>query len=408
MNQQAASITELNAYIKTILDSDEALQNVYVTGEVSNFKRQCSGHLYFSLKDEKCGIKCMMFAYYTGNINFELKNGIKVFAYGNVSCYEPMGQYQLYVYHVVPAGIGEINESLKKLYNKLKLEGLFDESKKKKLKRFPKKIGVVTSRTGAVIYDISSVLKRRFPIAEIVLASVKVQGIGSVDEILSALDLIEKTDGVDAVIIARGGGSLEDLWAFNDEKIVRKIASCQIPTISAVGHDTDYTLCDYAADVRAATPSVAAELASDSVENILSVIDNFRNSIKSILENKILNISSALKTLRLSLNSELILKKIEKKKLNVYMAKREINIYFSNSLNKKKLDLEYLKNKIRFFNPKNIFKMGYSIFRINGGIITSLDDINEGDVASVSFADGVVKFNVFGIKKEKENEKNNI
>lgn len=378
MNQEAASITELNTYIKMLLDNDEVLQNVYVLGEISNFKKHSSGHLYFSLKDEKCSVKCMMFSYYTSNINFNLENGIKVFAYGNVSCYEPMGQYQIYIYHMAPAGIGEINESLKKLFKKLESEGIFDESRKKKLKKFPKKIGVVTSKTGAVIHDISSVLKRRFPIAEIVLASVKVQGAGAVQEILNAIDLIEKINEIDVIIIARGGGSLEDLWAFNDEKVVRRIASCKIPTISAVGHDVDYTLCDYAADVRASTPSVAAELASESIENIFLIINNFKQKNKNILENKILNLNSEIK-----------------------IFKQKIGVCFRNLINKKILDLNLLKNKIESFNPNNIFKKGYSIVKINDKIIKSIDNINENDFASILFLDGIAEFNICNLKKKK-------
>ena len=378
MNQKAASITELNTYIKMLLDNDEVLQNVYVLGEISNFKKHSSGHLYFSLKDEKCSVKCMMFSYYTSNINFNLENGIKVFAYGNVSCYEPMGQYQIYIYHMAPAGIGEINESLKKLFKKLESEGLFDESRKKKLKKFPKKIGVVTSKTGAVIHDISSVLKRRFPIAEIVLASVKVQGAGAVQEILNAIDLIEKINEIDVIIIARGGGSLEDLWAFNDEKVVRRIASCKIPTISAVGHDVDYTLCDYSADVRASTPSVAAELASESIENIFLIINNFKQKNKNILENKILNLNSEIK-----------------------IFKQKIGVCFRNLINKKILDLNLLKNKIESFNPNNIFKKGYSIVKINDKIIKSIDNINENSSASILFLDGIAEFNICNLKKKK-------
>ena len=378
MNQEAASITELNTYIKMLLDNDEVLQNVYVLGEISNFKKHSSGHLYFSLKDEKCSVKCMMFSYYTSNINFNLENGIKVFAYGNVSCYEPMGQYQIYIYHMAPAGIGEINESLKKLFKKLESEGIFDESRKKKLKKFPKKIGVVTSKTGAVIHDISSVLKRRFPIAEIVLASVKVQGAGAVQEILNAIDLIEKINEIDVIIIARGGGSLEDLWAFNDEKVVRRIASCKIPTISAVGHDVDYTLCDYSADVRASTPSVAAELASESIENIFLIINNFKQKNKNILENKILNLNSEIK-----------------------IFKQKIGVCFRNLINKKILDLNLLKNKIESFNPNNIFKKGYSIVKINDKIIKSIDNINENSSASILFLDGIAEFNICNLKKKK-------
>ena len=172
----ASTITELNSYIKTLLDRDESLKNIYAIGEVSNFKRHSSGHLYFSLKDENCIVKCMMFSSYTKCINFDIENGTKVFAYGSVSCYEPMGQYQFYVYHLSPAGVGQINNELQKLYKKLESEGLFDSSNKKKLKKIPRKIGIITSKTGAVIHDISSVLKRRYPLAELVVHSAKVQG----------------------------------------------------------------------------------------------------------------------------------------------------------------------------------------------------------------------------------------
>ena len=378
MNQEAASITELNAYIKILLDNDEVLQNIYAIGEISNFKKHSSGHLYFSLKDEKCSVKCMMFSHYTSNINFNLENGIKVFAYGNISCYEPMGQYQIYVYYLAPAGLGEINESLKKLYKKLESEGLFDESRKKKLKKFPRKIGVITSKTGAVIHDISSVLKRRFPIAEIILASVRVQGSEAVQEILNAIDLIEKIPELDVIIIARGGGSLEDLWAFNNEKVVRRISNCKIPVISAVGHDVDYTLCDYAADVRASTPSVAAELASESIENIFLIINNFRQKFKNILENKILNLSSEIKIL-----------------------KQKININFSSLINKKISDLNLLKNKIEIFNPENIFTKGFAIIKINNKIIKSINNITENSQAKIIFSDGIAEFNICNLKIKK-------
>ena len=376
MNQEAASVTELNAYIKIILDNNEALQNIYVIGEVSNFKRHSSGHLYFSIKDEKCSIKCIMFSHYTSNINFRLENGIKIYVYGNVSCYERAGQYQIYVYYIIPAGIGEINESFKKIYKKLESEGLFDESRKKKLKKFPKKIGVITSETGAVIHDISSVLKRRFPIAEIILASVRVQGPEAVSEILNAINLIEKISDIDVIIIARGGGSLEDLWVFNNEKIARRIANCKIPVISAIGHDIDYTLCDYTADVRASTPSVAAELASENIENIFLIINNFKQKIKFNLENKILN-----------LNSE------------INLLKKKVNICVNNLLNKKISNLNYLKNKIKIFNPENILQKGYCIIKINNKIIKNLDEIKENSRLNIIYLNNILEFNIYNIKK---------
>ena len=258
MYENPLTVSDMNSYIKHIFENDEVMQSVYIVGEISNFKHHTSGHIYFSLKDNKSSLKAVMFANESKNLSFNLENGMKVFAYGYVSCYEVAGQYQLYVYYLSKAGRGELNEELKKLYDKLCAEGLFDSSHKKSICKYPKKIGIVTSKAGAVIHDISSVLKRRFPIAELILYSVNVQGEKAPYHMIEAINALQEYGDIDAIIIARGGGSTEDLWAFNDEQLVREIFKCKISVISAVGHDIDYTLCDYVSDLRAASPTVTA------------------------------------------------------------------------------------------------------------------------------------------------------
>ena len=404
----ASSITELNSYVKLLLERDEVLQNVYVVGEVSNFKRHTSGHVYFSLKDEKCSVKCMIFSQYTKGINFNVENGTKVFAYGSVSCYEPMGQYQLYVYHLSPAGVGQINDELKKLYKKLESEGLFDSDKKKKLKKFPKRIGVVTSKTGAVIHDISSVLKRRFPIADIIVCSSKVQGLDAPDEIIKSIKTLEKYPDIDVIIIARGGGSTEDLWVFNNEKVVREIVKCNIPTISAVGHDVDYTLCDYAADMRASTPSVAAELASESVDYILKSMENTRSAIEFLLNKKISNLNMKLEKIKNILNLKNFSNLILCKESKLFELKQKVNFNFLSFLQKKECSLKKIKDKIDISNPENLFRRGYTMVYKDEKHICCLEDINDNCELTLKFLNGCAKFNVTNLKKEYLVEKENI
>lgn len=404
----ASTISELNSYVKLLLEHDEVLQSVYVVGEISNFKNHSSGHIYFSLKDEKCSVKCVMFSQYTKGINFEIGNGTKVFAYGSVSCYEPMGQYQLYVYHLSPAGIGQINDELKKLYKKLESEGLFDPDKKKTLKKFPKKIGVVTSKTGAVIHDISSVLKRRFPIADIIVCSAKVQGLDAPEQIVKSIQTLENYPDIDVIIIARGGGSVEDLWAFNNEKVVREIVKCKIPTISAVGHDVDYTLCDYAADVRASTPSVAAELSSESIDYVLSNIENIKNRIKVNLNDKISNLDIKLDKFKNVFNSKSFSNFISRKESKIFDLKQKLSFSFSSFLRSKQFCLREMKSKIASFNPENFFRKGYTLVYRNKNHVCSLNDISEDCELTLKFLDGYAKFKVTSLKKEYSIEKKNI
>lgn len=408
MNDHPSSVSELNAYIKFILESDEALQNVYITGEVSNFKHHSSGHMYFSLKDENCSVKCIMFSKYSSKVNFDFENGIKIFAYGSISCYEAAGQYQVYVYHVAPAGIGQINDELKKIYNRLEKEGLFDPDKKKPLKKFPRKIGVISSKTGAVIHDISSVLNRRYPLAEIVLCSSNVQGAQSSDQIVESINFLENYPEIDVIIIARGGGSLEDLWSFNNENVVRRISKCKIPVISAVGHDVDYTLCDYVADVRASTPSVAAELASSSIESVLENISSLKHKINNGLDKNFTYKKYILDQFKNMFNLKQIENFLFIKANDLANYKNKINIIFENFINANKLKLGLLKNKIEIYNPENIFKKGYTMVQKDGICISDVDLIEEDSELSLKFRNGSAKFIVKNLKKEYKFGQENI
>lgn len=406
MNDVALTVSDVNSYIKTLLDSDEVMQNICMVGEISNFKCHTSGHLYFSLKDDKCSIKAVMFASSTKKLNFEIKNGAKIFAYGYVSCYEITGQYQVYVCYATPAGKGEIDEALRKLYEKLSSEGIFDESKKKKVCKYPKKIGVISSKTGAVIHDISSVLKRRFPIAQIVLCSVNVQGIKAPLQIVKAIDYLQNCGDVNTIIIARGGGSTEDLWAFNDESVVRKIYKCDIPVISAVGHDVDYTLCDYASDVRASTPSVAAELSSDSVENILNLTSFYKEKIYNIICNKLEKINLRINSFKEILKSKTGGKKLQDIYLKVNILRENIILNANKNLNTYFNRIQNLKNQVYFLDKRFALRYGYSISVLGDKIIRDVNDLKNEDTLTLILSNGEIEFKISNIVRKNNEEKN--
>ena len=262
------SVSQLNDYVRRSLASDPLLRGLCVTGEISNLKRHVSGHWYFTLKDEEAAINCAMFRQSAMSLRFRPENGQRVRAFGSVSLYVKTGSYQLYVDAMEPDGVGDLYMRFEALKRKLSEEGLFDAQLKKQLPFLPKGVGIVTSKTGAVVHDIAQVTWRRFPGMPLVLCPVKVQGEGAAAEIAEGLRTLDKRTDIDVIIVGRGGGSMEDLWAFNEEKVARAIAACKKPVISAVGHETDVTIADFTADVRAATPSVAAELA-DPVKDAL-------------------------------------------------------------------------------------------------------------------------------------------
>lgn len=256
------SVSQLNMYIRSQFDSDENLVNVFLCGEISNFTNHYkSGHLYLSLKDEKSVIRAVMFALNARKLRFLPQDGMKVIVRGRVSVYEATGQYQLYIEDMQPDGLGALNLAFEQLKRKLEAEGLFSQERKKQIPKYPERIGVITSPTGAAVHDITTILARRYPLAEVVFCPVLVQGSGAAPQIVAALNKFNRLRCADVIILGRGGGSLEDLWSFNEEAVARAVAGSRIPIISAVGHETDFTICDFTADLRAPTPSAAAELA---------------------------------------------------------------------------------------------------------------------------------------------------
>lgn len=288
MKYNAISVSELNTYIKQKFSEDEALASILVKGEISNFKNHyATGHLYFTLKDDKSLIKCVMFKGYAERLNFTPKDGMKVIVLGSVSVYERDGVYQIYAQAMQQEGLGDLYKAYEELKLKLEKEGLFDLSKKKKIPKFPKEIGVLTSQTGAVIRDIINVSTRRNPNVHIRLLPVPVQGAGASEKIAKAIELMNEKKIADVIIIARGGGSLEDLWPFNEEEVARAIYNSEIPIISAVGHETDFTISDFVSDLRAPTPSAAAELAVPDVYELKNTIKIYENRFRNSLIKKI-------------------------------------------------------------------------------------------------------------------------
>ena len=288
MEPISLTVRQLNLYVRSLLEGDAHLSSLTLEGELSNFKNHySSGHLYFTLKDEKSSIKAVMFQSYTRGLSFVPENGMKVLVRGRVSVYEPSGQYQLYIEDMQPDGMGALTLAYEQLKEKLAAEGLFSKDHKKPLPQFPEKISVITSPTGAAIQDIRNVLYRRWPYADVELIPVLVQGEGSASQLKDAINKVSNEHTSDVVIIGRGGGSIEDLWSFNDEELARAIYNCSVPVISAVGHETDFTICDFVADMRAPTPSAAAELAVPSLGEVKYKFDNLKGKLTKSITDKI-------------------------------------------------------------------------------------------------------------------------
>jgi exodeoxyribonuclease VII large subunit len=390
--ERTISVTQLNEYVKALVDSDELLQTVVVTGEISNFKNHyATGHLYFSLKDERSLVKCVMFARDAARLRFEPDNGSLVTVWGRVSVFPRDGAYQLYVGFMSPSGIGEQYTNFEMLKSKLLNEGLFDASRKIPIPRFPKKIGVITSPTGAAVRDILNILARRWPIAETELYPALVQGIGAASSLVSGVNYFVADNSVDVIIIGRGGGSGEDLSAFNDEGLARAIAKSHIPIISAVGHETDVSISDFVADLRAPTPSAAAELAVPDMNEYLSTMNLLVSRAGGSLMKRIEYYESKLK----DLSSSAVLSRPER-----YIESREYDLlYYFNRLNYSyKLILSdaeasftRLVSRLDDLNPLSVLSRGFSIVKKEDSVIRSSSDLSKGDSVDILFADGSAK-----------------
>lgn len=382
------TVTELNLYVKNKVAEDEYLNNVYVSGEISNFKHHYSGHMYFTLKDENSLIKCVMFKSYTATLNFVPKDGMKVNVLGTVSVYERDGIYQIYAKAMVEDGVGALYEEYEKLKKKLELEGLFDEAYKKPIPFMPKVVGVLTSNTGAVIRDIINVSTRRNPNVNIRLLPVPVQGEGAGIKIAKAIKQMNELKLADVLIIGRGGGSLEDLWPFNEEVVARAIYESEIPIVSAVGHETDFTIADFVADLRAPTPSAAAELVVSDIYDVKNTLDIYENRLKILLKRKTEVMRLRFEKVMASKVYKDPLKNINDKYLEIDRFAKLIENFGVLKIQKVKGDFSKLVAKLDTLSPLKTLSRGYSITEKNGNVVTSAKELVQGDELRLRFVDG--------------------
>ena len=385
------SVSQLNSYVKGVLDRDENLAHIFVTGEISNYKAHYSGHLYMTVKDETASIKAVMFAGNATKLRFKPENGMKILAFGTVSLFPRDGSYQLYINDMQPDGVGALNIAFEQLKKKLEAEGLFRQEYKKPLPEFPQKIGVVTSSTGAAVQDIFNVLKRRFPVAEVVLRPCQVQGEGAAEDIAKAIYEFNKLNAADVLIVGRGGGSIEDLWAFNEEIVARAVFASRIPVISAVGHETDYTICDFVADLRAPTPSAAAECAVPDIFELKANLVSLRQHIISLTRNKMNIERSSLSSFekRLALRDP-VTNINEQRKEIVYLTEK-LSIITNSILDDNKSKISALAGKLDALSPLSVISRGYALVEKDDKPVTKVKDLKKDDVISIKLSDGQVE-----------------
>ena len=402
MTYNAISVTELNKYIKDKFEEDEMLNNILVKGEISNFKHHYTGHMYFTLKDENSLIKCVMFKTYTPNLNFIPKDGMQVKVLGTVSVFERDGVYQIYCKAMQQDGLGDLYRIYTELKEKLSKEGLFDDKYKKPIPYMPKCIGVLTSNTGSVIRDIINVSTRRNPNVYIKLLPVPVQGQGAAKKIAEAIKIMNENRLCDVIILARGGGSLEDLWPFNEEIVARAIFDSKIPIVSAVGHETDFTISDFVADLRAPTPSAAAELVIPNVKDILLKLKEYESRQKIALNRKI-----QIMKLRYEkcLNSKVFkepLQKINERYMMLDIKVRQMESYINQKYINEKAKAIKLIAKLDALSPLKTLSRGYSIITLNGKTIKEAKYLKKDDEINIKLFDGQVNAKI--LKKECEEE----
>ena len=387
MKLRALDISEANSYIKRILTNDPILYNLRVKGEISNFKVHSSGNVYLSLKDEKSKLNCIIFkSNYDKSLN--LDNGVKIIATGYISVYERDGAYQLYINEVEIEGIGNLYIEFNKLKEKLKNEGLFDSKYKKQIPKMPRSIGVVTSPTGAVIRDIINVTKRRFPKVDIKLYPVNVQGDKSAEDICSGIEFFNRMENVDTIIVGRGGGSLEELWSFNEEIVAREIFKSKIPIISAVGHETDFTICDFVSDMRAPTPSAAAEIATPDLSEIYYKLDNIKNRMNRSLNNQVILDNEKLNNTFDKINNHMKNYIIRDKVIQIDQIYDKINFRLEQNLETSKEKLSKKAALLHNLSPLATISRGYSIVEKKGHVINSIEEVNVNDEINITLKDG--------------------
>ncbi|HHT89088.1 MAG TPA: exodeoxyribonuclease VII large subunit [Clostridiales bacterium] len=386
--RQAYTVTEINQYIKNMFIKDPYLNNIYVKGEVSNCKYHSSGHIYFTLKDTRGQLTCVMFAGQRRGLSFRLEEGQSVIVLGSISVYERDGKYQLYANQIVLDGLGVLYERFEKLKKALEAEGLFDKSHKKPIPPYPKRIGIVTASTGAAIQDIINISKRRNPYVQLILYPALVQGAGAGESIVRGIKALDKLN-LDVIIVGRGGGSIEDLWAFNEEIVARAIYACNTPVISAVGHETDVTIADYAADLRAPTPSAAAELAVNDYIALTNLIQDYKRRIYKAVTHNVTYHKSKLRELRLRLYYASPSYQIKQKRQQLVDMEQRL----TNSMDRKVKDarhkLELYVTKLEGLSPLAKLKKGYAMVRGDDGKpIQSIKSVDKDDLLMVTLLDG--------------------
>ena len=395
------SVSQVNMYIKALLDEIPQVKNVYICGEITNFKHYYnSGHMYFTLKDDKSQLKAVMFKSDNYRLKFTPENGMKVICFGQVGVYERDGVYQLYCRDMQPDGVGALTIAFEQLKVQLAEEGLFDEEHKKAIPQYPQKIGVATSKMGAAVEDIKNVISRRYPLCEIIIVPTMVQGESAAQDIADSIRFIDENLGVDTIIVGRGGGSLEDLWAFNTETVARAVYSCKTPIISAVGHETDFTICDFVSDMRAPTPSAAAELAVPDIKSLIFQLNNFSVSIEKSLDFKISQCETGVK------------------RYKDYFSKSNVDLFYSNIRDKMAQYNEKLKDSITRIienqtnilsknakmldnlSPLKILSRGYSVVKNEkSDIVTDSSNVNVGDNVEIILSNGAFKATVNEVTK---------
>ena len=417
MEEEYISVSQLTDYIRNLINSDSRLKQVYVRGEISNFKRYSSGHCYFSLKDEGSVIPGVMFYGFASRLKFEPKNGMKVLVRGYVDVYKSRGNYQLYAQRIIEDGLGELHIAFEQLKKELESKGYFDDDLKKPIPKFPKKVGVVTAATGAAIRDIVTTIKRRWPLCEIILFPSLVQGNLAANNIVRQIFVADNEFELDTLIVGRGGGSIEDLWAFNERIVAKAILACKTPVISAVGHEIDWTIADYVADKRAATPTAAAEIAVPDIREISSKVDDFNSRANNVMAKQLndnLDKFERIKNRPLFKNPYMI---HERKVMDLDFIKGRLVSSSKEMIHSNQMRLSKVKNsnvfrdpqsildektntlsrnidKLKVLNPLLTIQRGYAVARSNGRVVSYAKDLNKDDEVELQFKDGKVNTRV--------------
>lgn len=383
------TVSGLNLYVKNLLEADVHLRSFYLRGEISNLTDHYrSGHIYLTLKDEKAAVKAVMFAGSARYLKFRPQDGMKVIVRGRVSLYEVTGSYQLYIEDMQPDGVGALNLAFEQLKRKLAAEGLFDASRKRPLPAFPKRIGVITSPTGAAVQDICRVLGRRYPVGELILCPVTVQGEKAAAELTEAVRRMNRVRCADVIIIGRGGGSLEDLWPFNDEGLARAVAASEIPVISAVGHETDFTICDFVADVRASTPSAGAELAAPEMSTMLSALQYERRRMIELMQERLQQEARRLAQLRHARVLRSPMEMIHLRRMRLDTLYSGMKSAYVSALAQQKHRFASSAAKLDALSPLKVLSRGYAIVRAEDGVVSSVKRVRPQQSVQVTLRDG--------------------